>query len=76
MLLEIAIGDAFGACYEWVEKHVYIMSEIELKYKMVEPSLIKPGNYTDDAQMTRLQLLQWDQLVCVKKLDMIFHNVL
>lgn len=51
MLLEIAIGDAFGACYEWMDKWEF-MDKIELKYKSIAPSLVKPGNYTDDTQMT------------------------
>lgn len=80
MLLEIAIGDAFGACYEWVEKYVYIMSEIELKYKVVELSLIKPGNYTDDCQMTlaiaEFMLLEneWNHYNIADKFVECFHR--
>lgn len=51
MLLEIAVGDAFGACYEWVEREI-ILGQIELQYKAVAPSVIKPGCYTDDTQMS------------------------
>jgi ADP-ribosylglycohydrolase len=51
MLLEVAIGDALGACYEWVEKEI-ILGQVELKYKMIAPSVVKPGCYTDDTQMT------------------------
>ena len=51
MLLEIAVADAFGACYEWMEREI-VIPNIELKYKAVAPSVIKPGNYTDDTQMT------------------------
>ncbi len=80
MLLEIAIGDAFGACYEWVEKHVYIMSEIELKYKAIDLSLIKPGHYTDDAQMTlalaELMILEndWNHYNIADKFVECFHR--
>lgn len=54
MLLEIAVGDAFGACYEWTDKWIINKYLKELRYITLEenPSLIKPGNYTDDTQMT------------------------
>lgn len=54
MLLEIAVGDAFGACYEWTEKWIIGKYLMELRYITLKenPSLIKPGNYTDDTQMT------------------------
>jgi len=54
MLLEIAVGDAFGACYEWTDRWIIKKYLKELRYITLEenPSLIKPGNYTDDTQMT------------------------
>lgn len=53
MLLEIVIGDAYGCCFEWTDKWI-IKNKNKLKYITLEenPSLIKPGNYTDDTQLT------------------------
>ncbi len=51
MLLEIAVGDAYGACFEWIERWI-IIPENKLQYKAVAASVIKPGCYTDDTQMT------------------------
>lgn len=54
MLLEIAVADAFGCCFEWTDKWIIQKYLKELRYITLEenPSLIKPGNYTDDTQMT------------------------
>jgi ADP-ribosyl-[dinitrogen reductase] hydrolase len=53
MLLEIAVADAYGQCFEWTDKWL-IVHKNKLNYITLEenPSLIKPGNYTDDTQMT------------------------
>ena len=53
MLLEIAVADSYGCCFEWTDSWI-IKNKNKLKYITLEenPSLIKPGNYTDDTQMT------------------------
>ena len=79
MLLEIAIGDAFGACYEWMEKS-FILPRIELKYKAIAPSLVKPGNYTDDTQMTlaiaesMVEGVEWTPYNLAHKFGTCFHR--
>lgn len=79
MLLEIAIGDAFGACYEWIDKWEFL-DKIELKYKAVAPSLVKPGNYTDDTQMTlaiaeaMVEGVEWTPWNLAHKFGYCFHR--
>lgn len=51
MILEAAIGDAYGACFEWGVEGEEIAKHNDLHYKMIQPGLIKPGCYTDDTQM-------------------------
>ena len=55
MLLETAVGDAYGACFETLEES--IVKECNVDPPTVYwsspymPSLIRPGYYTDDTQM-------------------------
>lgn len=51
MILEAAIGDAFGACFEVLDASEIAPHITDLNYKMIQPGLIKPGCYTDDTQM-------------------------
>jgi len=53
MLLEIAVGDAYGSCFEMADEQL-VVEKNNLQYTSLEenPSLIKPGCYTDDTQMT------------------------
>jgi ADP-ribosyl-[dinitrogen reductase] hydrolase len=51
MLLEAAIGDAYGGCFEWGLEPHEITPFNNLTYQAVQPGLIPPGNYTDDTQM-------------------------
>lgn len=55
MLVEAAIGDAFGGLFEWGYEKEEIASHLDkpnfLEYKEYQPGLIPPGNYTDDTQM-------------------------
>ena len=51
MLLEMAIGDAFGAGYEYVDPKV--VEGVELThYKQHPIHKLVPGSYTDDTQMS------------------------
>jgi len=55
MLVEAAIGDAFGGLFEWGLEQEEIAPHLDkpnfLEYKEYQPGLIPPGNYTDDTQM-------------------------
>lgn len=51
MLLEGAIGDVYGGCFEWGLEPHEITPFNNLTYQSVQPGLIPPGNYTDDTQM-------------------------
>jgi ADP-ribosylglycohydrolase len=51
MLIESAIGDAYGACFEWGCMPEEIAAYAELQYLSAQPGLVKPGCYTDDTQM-------------------------
>src|SRR5688500_6490970 len=61
MMLEIAVGDSYGACFEGVDpKFVSANNELEYinhprrlrkKPESYNPSLVPPGGYTDDTQM-------------------------
>lgn len=52
MLLELAIGDAYGAGFEYVEREM-ILQQNNLSSYVKHPSHhIQPGSYTDDTQMS------------------------
>lgn len=52
MLVELAIGDAYGAGFEYAEP-LFIRENNDLSYRQHPKHLgIKPGMYTDDTQMT------------------------
>lgn len=52
MLLEIAIGDAYGAGFEFVKKETIEKEHDLTKYYDSRIDNIKAGQYTDDTQMT------------------------
>lgn len=60
MLLAIAIGDAYGACYEFANKS-FIKEKHTIDYFYVQnpryPDLL-PGRYTDDTQMS-IAVAEW-----------------
>jgi ADP-ribosylglycohydrolase len=51
MLVEAAIGDAYGVAFEVSASKEQILKHNNLAYVRVHPSLIKKGCYTDDTQM-------------------------
>ncbi len=81
MLLEMAVGDGYGACFEWTDKWI-ITFKNDLKYITLEenPSLIKPGNYTDDTQMAIalaefiVEHRNWDHYDLAQKFVECFHR--
>jgi ADP-ribosyl-[dinitrogen reductase] hydrolase len=81
MLLEIAVADSYGCCFEWTDSWI-IKNKNKLKYITLEenPSLIKPGNYTDDTQMTlamaefMLSGEKWDHYNLAQKFVECFHR--
>lgn len=64
MMLEIGVGDAYGACFEGTEKKFVLENNdpVDMTYtnhprklrknpESYAPSLVPPGGYTDDTQM-------------------------
>ncbi len=56
MLLELAIGDAYGASYEFFSKNREDFQKLDFTKYIENPngdfSTVSPGNYTDDTQMS------------------------
>lgn len=52
MLLELAIGDAYGAGFEFAKKEIIDKEHTLTKYCDSRIDKIKAGQYTDDTQMT------------------------
>lgn len=52
MLLELAVGDAYGAGFEYVNQQLIRQFNTLEKYTKHPRHSIRPGNYTDDTQMT------------------------
>lgn len=80
MLLEIAAGDAYGACFEGTGTLDHIREHNNLEYNNVLPSLVKMGCYTDDTQMTLaiaeniLDDGEWDRESLANKFVECFHR--
>lgn len=52
MLVEIGVGDAYGACFEGMGTELILEEHNNLEYHNLLPALVKSGCYTDDTQMT------------------------
>ena len=52
MLLEIAVGDAYGAGFEYVDREIIERENTLTRYVKHPRHAIVPGCYTDDAQMS------------------------
>lgn len=52
MLLELAVGDAYGAGFEYANEWGERFNDLSAYVKHPRHSAIKPGMYTDDTQMT------------------------
>lgn len=81
MLLEIAVGDAYGCCFENSDMEHVIKHNDLLKYHNEEIGLVPPGNYTDDAQMS-IAIAEamidmdfwWDRESLANKFVEVFHR--
>jgi ADP-ribosyl-[dinitrogen reductase] hydrolase len=51
MMLELGIGDAYGACFEGCEAS-YVEANNDLHFGGKQPSIVPSGRYTDDTQMS------------------------
>ena len=65
MLLELAIGDAYGAGFEYAHRS-YVQQHNDLSRYVKRPKYsITPGFYTDDAQMSiAIAELLFEQIEC------------
>lgn len=52
MLVELACGDSYGACFEGFGTEAIRQEHNNLEYHNLLPALVKSGCYTDDTQMT------------------------
>ena len=52
MLLELAIGDAYGAGFEYVDTEMILPQNNLSAYVKHPRHHIQPGSYTDDTQMS------------------------
>lgn len=52
MLLELAVGDAYGAGFEYVDKLVKLHNDLSQYIQHPRHADILPGDYTDDTQMS------------------------
>lgn len=52
MLLELAVGDAYGAGFEYVDKLVKLHNDLSQFIQHPRHADILPGDYTDDTQMS------------------------
>ena len=52
MLLELAIGDAYGAGFEYADIGIIRQHNTLARYVQHPRHNIRPGAYTDDTQMT------------------------
>lgn len=80
MLIEIAIGDAYGAAFEFAPKN-FISTHNKLKYyKEHHLDSIQPGFYTDDTQMSIatteliLEHQYWSKKIIAEKFITVFKR--
>jgi ADP-ribosyl-[dinitrogen reductase] hydrolase len=81
MLLELTIGDAYGAGFEYADKKI-IEQHNNLKGYIQHPRHLgtKPGMYTDDAQMSlaiaemMIEKLDWTELNLANKFVEVFKR--
>jgi len=81
MLLEIGVADAYAVCFEMADKQMVIRNN-NLSYPSLEenPSLIKPGCYSDDCQMvlgiveTMIHEVDWTPINIANHFVRCFHR--
>ncbi len=81
MLVELAIGDAYGAAFEYVPADVVVRGNTVAGYgRHPTHAGLEPGHYTDDTQMTLAlaELLvdgvEWTPLALADKFVEVFHR--
>lgn len=81
MLVELAIGDAYGAQFEFADPELVEQHNNHLKYVAVrDDAAVPPGNYTDDTQQTLAiaELLvegtEWTPKNIAQKLVDVYHR--
>ena len=81
MLVELAIGDAYGAGFEYVRDRRFITSNNDLSSYIRHPRhRRKPGTYTDDTQMSIaiaelvLQNTDWTPEIVASRFCDVFHR--
>ncbi len=81
MLLELAIGDAYGAGFEYVRDRRFITRHNDLSGYVKHPRHdLKPGRYTDDTQMSLaiaeliVEGADWTPEVIAGKFVEVFHR--
>ena len=79
MLLELAIGDAYGAGFEYTSKHVPERNNLSAYLRHPRHNT-QPGQYTDDTQMS-LAIAEaivsedtWTPLYLVRRFVEVFHR--
>jgi ADP-ribosylglycohydrolase len=80
MMLELAVADAYGACFETLSaKDIGDTNDLSY-HKRLQPSIIKRGKYTDDAQMSIgvaeaiLERDEWTKLYLANKFVEVFRR--
>lgn len=80
MMLELAVADAYGACFEMLSTEDIGDTNTLSYHQRLEPSIIKRGRYTDDAQMSIgvaeavLERGEWTKLYLANKFVEVFRR--
>lgn len=81
MLVELAIGDAYGAQFEFADPELVEQHNDHLKYVAVrDDAAVPPGNYTDDTQQTiaiaelLVEGTEWTPQNIAQKLVDVYHR--
>ena len=81
MLVELAVGDAYGAGFEFVTGEEFFTKRNTLQDYVQHPwHVLKPGSYTDDTQMSIaiaelvIDQQEWTPLVIADKFLEVFHR--
>ncbi len=81
MLVELAIGDAYGAGFEYVRDRRWVSQRNDLSGYVKHPThRIKPGHYTDDTQMSLaiaeliVDGVEWSPINIADRFVSVFHR--
>lgn len=79
MLVELAIGDAYGAQFEFADPDL-VEKHNQLEYVRVREDAVPPGHYTDDTQQTMaiaellIEKIAWTPENIAQKLVDVYHR--